>query len=89
VIFPGATPSIVTGIRIATTASLILAIGAGLIGGAPGLGQLLFVYQNNGDGATVFGLIILVGILGLIINVVLGIVERKAVPWSSRAEVVA
>lgn len=89
VIIPSATPSIVTGIRIATAASLILAIGAGLIGGAPGLGQLLFVYQNNGDAATIFGLIILVGILGLIINVLLGILERRAVPWSSRAEVVA
>jgi len=89
VIVPSATPSIVTGIRIATASSLILAIGAGLIGGAPGLGQLLFVYQNNGDSAAIFGLIILVGILGLLVNVVLGIIERRAVPWSVRAEVVA
>lgn len=89
VILPGATPSIVTGVRIATASSLILAIGAGLIGGAPGLGQLLFVYQNSGDSAAVFALIILVGVLGLIVNVLLGIAERRAVPWSARAEVVA
>lgn len=89
VIVPSATPSIVTGIRIATASSLILAIGAGLIGGAPGLGQLLFVYQNNGDSAAIFGLIILVGVLGLIVNVLLGVIERRAVPWSARAEVVA
>jgi len=88
VVLPSATPSIITGIRIATAASLVLAIGAGLIGGAPGIGQLLFLYQSFGSGANVFGLIILVGLIGLAINILLSVLERRAVPWSIRSEVV-
>lgn len=77
VILPSALPNIATGIRIAASASLMLAIGVGLLAGAPGLGRSILLAQQAGDGTLVFAIIIWSGLLGLAVNGLLSTGERK------------
>ncbi len=62
---PGAAPLMALGIRISVTVSLIVAVVAGLIGGAPGLGRDLLISQSNGQSTVTFAIVIVLGLLGL------------------------
>lgn len=76
VILPSALPNIATGIRIAASSALMLAIGVGLLAGAPGLGRSILNAQQAGNGTLVFAIIIWSGLLGLATNAVLSGGER-------------
>ncbi|GAA3666911.1 ABC transporter permease [Arthrobacter ginkgonis] len=76
VILPSALPNIATGIRIAASSALMLAIGVGLLAGAPGLGRSILNAQQAGDGTLVFAIIIWSGLLGLATNTLLSAGER-------------
>lgn len=76
VILPSALPNIATGIRIAASSALMLAIGVGLLAGAPGLGRSILTAQQAGDGTLVFAIIIWSGLLGLATNALLSAAER-------------
>ncbi|TNM41931.1 ABC transporter permease [Nocardioides albidus] len=71
IVLPSAVPYFATGIRISAAFILMLVIGAGILGGAPGLGQLILVAQQTGDPARVFGLVLWSGLLGLTFNSIL------------------
>jgi NitT/TauT family transport system permease protein len=82
---PSAAPYIATGIRIASSIALILAIGAGYIGGrinGPGIGAFI-ADANSGTGNTalVLGAVIWAGVLGLVLNLALVWAERRLLPW--------
>lgn len=77
VILPSALPNIATGVRIAASSALMLAIGVGLLAGAPGLGRSILTAQQAGDGTLVFAIIIWSGLLGLVTNAVLTAGERR------------
>ncbi|MGJ3192281.1 ABC transporter permease [Paenarthrobacter sp. FR1] len=77
VILPSALPNIATGIRIAASSALMLAIGVGLLAGAPGLGRSILTAQQSGDGTMVFAIIIWSGLLGLATNALLTTGERR------------
>lgn len=76
IVLPSAIPSIATGVRIAGSSALMLAVGVGLLGGAPGLGRLILIAQQAGEGTLVFGIIIWSGVLGLTISALLSLLER-------------
>lgn len=77
VILPSAVPYFATGVRIATGLTLMLTIGAGILAGSPGLGQSIAVAQQTGESATVFGMLLWAGVLGLVLNAVLAAAERS------------
>lgn len=79
IVFPSAVPSIATGVRIAGSGALMLAVGVGLLGGAPGLGRTILIAQQTGQETLVFGIIIWSGVLGIIVSTVLSLLERLLV----------
>ncbi len=79
VVLPSATPFILTGVRIAASGALLLAIGAGLLGGAPGLGRVILIAQQAGLTDRAFGLILWGGLLGLVLALLLTYSERLLV----------
>lgn len=81
VVFPTLLPFLMTGLRLVATVSLILAISVELIVGTPGLGQAVAMAQINGATATLYALIITSGLLGIAINTLMRIVERKSLFW--------
>jgi ABC-type nitrate/sulfonate/bicarbonate transport system permease component len=68
VILPSAAPFIATGLRIAASMSLLLTIGAELIGGVPGLGNSIASAQTNGDIPAMYAYIFACAMLGVLIN---------------------
>jgi ABC-type nitrate/sulfonate/bicarbonate transport system permease component len=83
VVLPSAAPFIATGVRIAATVALLLAIGAELIGGAPGIGNSIAVAETAGNIGPMYAYITLSAFLGVVINVALLNLERRLLAWHS------
>lgn len=81
VVLPSAAPFVATGIRIAATMSLLLAVGAELIGNAPGLGEAIAVAEQNGQVPQMYAYIVASAVLGVIINLALLRMERRTLRW--------
>jgi ABC-type nitrate/sulfonate/bicarbonate transport system permease component len=81
VVLPSAAPSIAIGIRIAATMSLLLAIGAELIGGAPGVGNSIALAEANGDTARMYAFVVVSATLGVLLNMAMLGVEGRALAW--------
>lgn len=77
VVLPSALPNVVTGIRISTSLALLLAVGAGILAGAPGLGHRIVVAQLADEPDLAFGLILWSGLIGLGVALALRYAERR------------
>jgi ABC-type nitrate/sulfonate/bicarbonate transport system permease component len=81
VIWPTALPYVMTGVRLAATVALVLAITAELVIGSPGLGNQLAVAQTSGAVPRVYALVLVTGLLGVAVNLVARAIERRALHW--------
>jgi len=82
-ILPSAAPFVATGVRLAATISLLLAIGAELIGGAPGIGAAITLQQQNGDIPKMWVYVVVSAVLGVVLNLALIGLERRVLKWHS------
>jgi ABC-type nitrate/sulfonate/bicarbonate transport system permease component len=81
VIWPTALPYVVTGFRLAASVALILEITAELIIGVPGLGRSIGVAQSSGAVAETYALVLVVGLVGVLVNLLARAAERRALRW--------
>lgn len=81
VLIPGVAPSIATGIRVAAAIALVVVVTVELAGGVPGLGAELRSSQLNGIYPAIYGLTLILGGLGLLVNVGLESIEAKMLKW--------
>ncbi|WP_326554836.1 ABC transporter permease [Micromonospora sp. NBC_01813] len=90
VIWPTSLPYVMTGVRLAASVALVLAITAELVIGAPGLGNRIAVAQTSGAVPLMYALVVVTGLLGVAINLIARMVERRALSWhqSMRGEVI-
>ncbi|WP_139007071.1 ABC transporter permease [Arthrobacter crystallopoietes] len=90
VVFPTALPYLMTGIRLAASVALILAITAELVIGSPGLGREIALAQSGGAISGMYALVLATGLIGVVINLVMRFIERKTLSWHSsiRSEVI-
>jgi ABC-type nitrate/sulfonate/bicarbonate transport system permease component len=90
-LWPTALPYVVTGVRLATSVALILAITGELVIGSPGLGKEIDLAQQGGAVPAVYALIVVTGLLGVLANVGTRAVERRVLAWhpATRREEVA
>ena len=91
VVWPTVLPYLMTGIRLASAVALILAITAELIIGSPGLGYQIALTQAGGAVPEMYALIVATGMIGVIINLAMRLIEKRVLAWHSsiRSEVVA
>lgn len=87
VVLPGAGPFIITGLRIGGAIALFIVVAAQLVGNAPGIGRDIAVAQLNGEVRLVYALIFVSGVLGVVVNVGLQVIERIALPGQRVSEV--
>ncbi|MFV0433168.1 MAG: ABC transporter permease [Leucobacter sp.] len=83
VILPGASPYIGTAMRVAAPVTLIMAVVAGMLGGAPGIGSALTVAQISGRSDLIFAYVVVLGLLGLLVQTAAGRTERRLLHWHS------
>ncbi|HEY6353902.1 MAG TPA: ABC transporter permease subunit, partial [Burkholderiaceae bacterium] len=81
VIWPTTLPYLMTGIRLAASVALILDITAELTIGTPGLGKELSLAQSGGAVAVMYAYLIVMGLIGVLVNVAARRLERAAMPW--------
>ena len=84
VILPGALPQIFTGLKVALALSWAVVVAAELVGAQTGLGFMI------SDAAQLFRIdvvyigIMLIGIIGLVLNLLLNGIETRIVHWKGR-----
>lgn len=82
---PSSAPFIATGIRIASSIALILDIGAGYITGqvgGPGIGTYIANLSSGpGTVTAILAATVWASILGVVLNTLLLLAERKLIPW--------
>ncbi|GAB3276696.1 ABC transporter permease [Sinomonas notoginsengisoli] len=89
VVFPTMLSYLMTGVRLAASVALILAITAELVIGSPGLGREIALAQSGGAISGMYALILATGLLGVVVNLAARWVERRVLAWhpSIRGEV--
>ncbi|WP_374113206.1 ABC transporter permease [Pseudarthrobacter sulfonivorans] len=90
VVFPTALPYLMTGVRLAATVALVLAITAELVIGSPGLGHEIALAQSGGAISGMYALVLATGLIGVLINSLMRLIEKKTLSWHSsvRSEVI-
>ncbi|GGT60687.1 MULTISPECIES: ABC transporter permease [Actinomadura] len=90
-IWPTALPYLLTGVRLAASVALVLAVAGELIIGSPGLGSAIGLAQASNAVAEMYALIFVTGALGVCVNLLTRALERRVLAWhaSMRTEVPA
>ena len=81
VVLPNALPMIFAGLRLAAGTSLLLLVAAEMIAAQVGIGALILHYGDLMITDRLMAGVIVLSLLGLVFNLILQFVERKAVPW--------
>jgi ABC-type nitrate/sulfonate/bicarbonate transport system permease component len=81
---PNSQPDILAGMRIGLTVSLILAVIGEMLTSENGLGHHVLVAARAFRSADLFAGVILLGLIGLVSNVILQEIERYMLRWKRR-----
>ena len=89
VLWPTALPYVMTGIRLSASIALILTITGELIIGSPGLGYEIDLAYTALDPPTMFALIVVTALIGVVANTLTRAAERRVLRWhpSVRGEI--
>ena len=85
VVFPGALPSIFTGLKIGASTSFFMLIAAEMIGASSGLGWLVWNAQITYQIPRLFAATVVISVLGLGLTALFGRLEKKALVWREHA----
>ena len=84
IVFPAAIPQIFTGLKVAAALSWAVVVAAELTGAQAGLGYMIADAALTFRITTVFVGILLIGAIGLILNLVINALEGRLVHWRGR-----
>lgn len=77
IILPAAMPRILIGMRLSMATAIVLTIVAEMTGNPAGVGYELVMAQNSVRPDTAMCYVVLTGLLGLLLNALLGLAERR------------
>jgi ABC-type nitrate/sulfonate/bicarbonate transport system permease component len=80
-IVPAALPKALAGFRLSLSLALILMVFAELVGSTSGIGYEMSNAANSFDTTLLWSAIALLGILGYLLNAILGAAEHRALAW--------
>lgn len=78
---PYSLPFMFSGIRVASTLSVVGAVIGEFVGSSAGLGHLILVANSQFSVDLVFGCLIVLGIMGVASDTIIQKLERRLVPW--------
>ena len=81
---PASLPSLFTGLSVGIVYALLAAIVAEFLSGQTGLGAELVIAQANSNTAAVFGVLVVLAVLGAVLNGIVGAIGKRAVFWASK-----
>ncbi|MEV0425684.1 ABC transporter permease subunit [Micromonospora sp. NPDC050495] len=80
-VLPAASPRIMTGVRQALSVALILMVISEMFASSAGLGYRIAYFQRNYLVAEMWSGILLLGLIGVLLAVAFGLVERRVLRW--------
>lgn len=86
---PAALPFIFAGLKISTVFALIGAIVAEFLGSQSGIGRLLLFEKSVFNIPGVFAVLVILMIMGILINVTMGWLERRLMFWAKNINIAA
>ncbi|MFI6347142.1 ABC transporter permease [Streptomyces sp. NPDC050560] len=81
VVLPTVTPFVATGVRIAASHVLVVVVAVEIISSVRGLGADIQVYASNAVYPRMYALVFVVGVLGVLVDVGLRLLERRWLRW--------
>jgi ABC-type nitrate/sulfonate/bicarbonate transport system permease component len=81
IVLPAAAPKIFAGLRLSLPLALIMMVISEFVGSTNGIGRRLFISQQDFDIPTMWGVIMLLGAIGLTANALFLLVERRLLGW--------
>jgi NitT/TauT family transport system permease protein len=82
---PATAPAIATGVRLAASLGVVVAVATEIVTGSPGLGQYLTQAQQAGDDAAAFAAVLVSGLLGLTVNALFVAGENRVAGWQQQS----
>jgi taurine transport system permease protein len=81
IVFPGALPTIFTGLRISLQACWMVLVAAELVGSFAGLGHIMIIATRDLNPGMIVVAMSGVALLGVLCTALLSFVERQVTPW--------
>lgn len=81
VLIPGALPQIAVGVRTSLSIGVILMVGSEMFAATEGLGHFVIVAQQTFAIADMWSGILVLGIIGYLLNLGYGLLERRLLRW--------
>lgn len=85
VLLPAAGPYISTGLRIATTVSILVSVGVEIVSLTPGIGREISLARSYNETATAFAYIFYAGLLGVFLTFIWDRLEARLLGWHLRS----
>jgi ABC-type nitrate/sulfonate/bicarbonate transport system permease component len=79
--WPTLLPFLFTGVRLAASIALVLAVTAEMVIGTFGIGRGIVIAQNSNASALAYALVIVTGLMGVAINVAAREIEKRVLRW--------
>ena len=86
VLLPAALPFISTGLRVASSIAILVAIGIEILSQIPGIGREITLAQQNAHWEVAFAYLFFAGLIGVAIAGLLSGAEARALRWNRRSE---
>jgi ABC-type nitrate/sulfonate/bicarbonate transport system permease component len=81
VILPGAAPKICAGLRLSLALALVMMIISEFAGSTNGIGNEMLTAQSTFDIPLMWQVIGLLGVLGIVLNALFAVAERRVLAW--------
>jgi ABC-type nitrate/sulfonate/bicarbonate transport system permease component len=85
VILPSAAPKIFAGLRLGVALALVMMIVSEFVGSLNGIGREMTTAQGSGQISVMWAIIVFTGLLGVVLNVLLAVAERRVLAWRQSA----
>jgi ABC-type nitrate/sulfonate/bicarbonate transport system permease component len=85
IILPSAGPKIFAGLRLALALAVVMMIISEFVGATDGIGLEMLTAQQNTDIPQMWAIILLLGLLGIVLNALLGLAEHRVLAWQRGA----
>ncbi len=86
IILPSAAPKILAGLRLSLALALIMMIISEFVGSTDGIGREMLQAQSLFDVRVMWAIIVFLGLLGIVVNGLFVVLERRVLAWQSPAD---
>jgi ABC-type nitrate/sulfonate/bicarbonate transport system permease component len=84
IILPGAAPKILAGLRLSIALALVMMVVSEFVGSTNGIGYEMLKDESLFVISGMWGVVVLLGLLGMVLNVLFSLVEDRLLGWERR-----